>query len=374
MKTKAALLWSPDTDWSVEEVDLRDPVAGEVQVRMVAAGMCRSDEHVRNGTTPPGLYPMVGGHEGAGVITKVGAGVNQYSVGDHVVLAFIPACGTCASCSRGWQNLCDEGANLMGGGETHGGPRVTIDGREAATMCLLGTFSPYVTVHTNAVIRIEKDIPLEPAALLGCAVPTGWGSATVSADLRPGDVAVVVGIGGVGLNAVQGAAASGARIVAAVDPVAFKLEKAREFGATHVFSSMSEAAAQLPELTWGKMADAAILTVSELQAEHIGEAMALIGKHGTVVVTAMAAHSLTSASLSLNELAVYQKRIQGSIFGGSSPRSQIPNILHQYRQGRLKLDELITGTYSLGQINQGYADLRAGLIARGIVRYTENDW
>jgi len=374
VRTKAALLWKPGQDWSIEEVELRDPVASEVQVRLTAAGLCHSDEHVRTGATPPGLYPMVGGHEGAGVVTQVGPGVSEYSVGDHVVLAFIPACGTCEPCSRGMQNLCDRGENLMGGGETYGGPHVTVNGREAATMCLLGTFSPYVTVQTNAVVKIEKDVPLEVAALLGCGVPTGWGSATIAGDVRPGQVAVVVGTGGVGLNAVQGAASAGARMVVAVDPVEFKRELALEFGATHVFASMAEAAEELPALTWGQMAHATILTVGELTNEHVGEALALTGKGGIVVLTAMGRRDLGELRISPNDVVVMQRRIQGALFGGASPRFQIPNLLHLYRQRRLKLDELITRTYALEELNKGYDDLREGRIARGIVRYSDNDW
>ena len=245
MKTKAAVLWGPDQDWQVEEVELGDPVAGEVQVRLAASGLCHSDEHVRVGDLPmvePGDWPFVGGHEGAGVITKVGAGVTSLQEGDHVVLGFIPSCGRCPSCATGHQNICDLGALLLTGrGISDGTNRIHVQGKPASPMCLLGTFSPYVTVHESAAIKILPDIPLDRAALVGCGVTTGWGSSVYAGGVKPGDTVVVVGCGGIGQNAVQGARMAGARSIVAVDPVASKREFAKTMGATHGCASMAEA-------------------------------------------------------------------------------------------------------------------------------------
>lgn len=375
MKTKAAVLHGPGKEWEIDEIDLGDPVAGELQVRLAASGLCHSDEHLRTGATPIPFYPAVGGHEGAGVVTKVGSGVSGFDEGDHVVLSFIPGCGTCRPCARGLQNLCDAGAYLLSGQAISDGTnRISLRGDPAVPMCLLGTFAPYVTVNQASVIKIEDDIPLDKAALLGCGVATGWGSAAEIGDVRAGDTVVVVGIGGVGINAVQGAAASGARHVVAIDPVEFKRKKALEFGATHTFASMAEAADPIADMTWGQNANTTILTIGMLEGEHLQPALALTAKGGQVVVTGMGDAQPTEASINLFELSLLQKRVQGAIFGGSSPRTQIPRLLELYRDGVLKLDELVTTTYRLEDINIGYQDMRDGKNLRGMVLYGDDDY
>ncbi|OBG88498.1 alcohol dehydrogenase [Mycobacterium sp. NS-7484] len=375
MKVKAAVVEEIGAPWTICEVDLGDPVAGEVQVRLTASGLCHSDAHVVAGSSPVPFMPVLGGHEGAGVITKVGPGVTGLAEGDHVVLAFIPACGTCPSCATGLQNLCDEGAGLLTGqavsDKTY---RVTRDGQPIIQMCLLGTFAPYVTVSQASVVKIEKDVPLEVAALLGCGVSTGWGSATEIGDTRPGDTVVVMGIGGVGINAVQGARFAGARFVVAIDPVDFKRKKALEFGATHTFASVEDAAAELPDLTWGKMAQVSIITVGEIKGEHIQQALSLTGKGGQVIVTGMGDFTQSTVDLNLFELTLLQKRVQGAVFGGVGPRTQIPRLLDLYRCGALKLDELVTARYRLEDINQGYRDMFDGKNLRGLVVYSDADY
>jgi S-(hydroxymethyl)glutathione dehydrogenase/alcohol dehydrogenase len=241
-------------------------------------------------------------------------------------------------------------------------------------MCLLGTFAPYVTVHQASVVKIEKDIPLEKAALLGCGVSTGWGSAVTIGNTRVGDTVVVVGVGGVGINAVQGAAAAGARYVVAVDPVQFKRDKAIEFGATHAFASLSEAEEAVREITWGMMANVTIITIGEVDGEIIQPALSITGRAGQVVVTAMGDLQQSQVSMNLFELTSYQKRVQGAIFGGTGPRTQIPKLIELYRRGTLKLDELVTRTYALDEINQGYDDMLAGRNLRGVIQYTESDY
>jgi NDMA-dependent alcohol dehydrogenase len=378
VKTKGAVVWGVDQDWQIEEIELGDPVAGEVQVRLAASGMCHSDEHVRIGDIPlsePGGFPFLGGHEGAGVVTKVGPGVTSLAEGDHVVFGFIPACGRCPACSSGHQNICDNGATLMTGQAIADGTyRHHIRGERVAPMCLLGTFSPYATVHESSAIKIEDDIPLDLAALVGCGVTTGWGSAVYAADVRPGDTVVVIGIGGVGANAVQGAAMAGAKRVVAIDPLESKRERAMQFGATHAFASMAEAVEPLLDITWGRMAEKAILTVGRIEGTHIQEMLSLVGKGGTGVVTAMGQAAPVDVPLSLFELALLQKRLQGAVFGGGNPRFDIPKLLGLYREGQLKLDELVTKRYTLDKVNQGYADLIAGENIRGLIEYGEADW
>lgn len=378
MKTKAAVLWGPNQDWQVEEVELGDPVAGEVQVRLAASGLCHSDEHVRVGDLPmvdPGDWPFIGGHEGAGIVTKVGAGVTSVQEGDHVVLGFIPSCGRCPSCAIGKQNLCDLGAMLLTGrGISDGTNRIHVRGKPASPMCLLGTFSPYVTVHESAAIKILDDIPLDKAALVGCGVATGWGSSVYVGGVRPGDTVVVVGCGGIGQNAVQGARMAGARHIVAVDPVLFKREFAKTMGATHSYASMTEALEPLAEITWGRGADVVILAVGRIRGEHIEDAVSLSAKGGTTVVTGMGSLTETDVQLNLFMFTMQQKRLQGAIFGGANPRYDIPNLLRHYMEGELKLDELVTRTYKLEEINQGYADMNAGTNIRGMVLYGDEDY
>ncbi len=365
------MLWGVNEDWQIEEVELGDPVPGEVQVRLAASGMCHSDEHVRTGDTQLPSFPFLGGHEGAGIVTKVGVGVNTLQEGDHVVLAFIPACGRCPSCSSGQQNLCDLGANLLTGVSIADGTlRHQVKGQGAIPMCLLGTFSPYVTVHESSAIKIDDDIPLDKAALVGCGVTTGWGSAVYAAAVMPGDTVVVIGVGGVGANAVQGAKAAGAKRVIAIDPVEFKREQAMAFGATHTFSSMAEALEPLTEITWGRGAEKAIICVGRIEGSQIAEMMAMVGKG----VTGMGGMADIDVNLSLFELTLLQKRLQGAVFGAANPRVEIPKLLGLYREGQLKLDELITKTYKLEDVNQGYADMAAGKNIRGVIMYGEEDY
>ncbi|MCK0091902.1 NDMA-dependent alcohol dehydrogenase [Rhodococcus sp. F64268] len=375
MKVKAAVVKGVNQQWEIEEIDLGDPVAGEVQVKLAASGLCHSDEHLRTGASPLPSFPALGGHEGAGVVTKVGPGVTSVAEGDHVVLAFIPACGRCRSCAKGLQNICDEGAGLLTGkaisDKTN---RVTLDGEPVIQMCLLGTFAPYVTVNEASVIKIEKDIPLEKAALLGCGVATGWGSATAIGGTKVGDAVVVIGVGGVGINSVQGAAHAGARFVIAIDPVEFKRDKAKEFGATHTFASLEEAAPVIGEITWGAMADVTIITVGEIHGDMIAPALAVTAKGGQVVVVGMGDARDTEVTMSLFELTLLQKRVQGAIFGGVGPRSQIPKLLELYRNNQLELDGLVTKTYKLEDINEGYADMLAGKNLRGVIVYGEDDY
>lgn len=375
MKTKGAILWGIDQPWSVEEIELGDPVAGEVQVRLAASGMCHSDEHLVTGDTPVPSYPVIGGHEGAGIVTKVGPGVTDLAEGDHVVLAFIPACGKCLPCSTGHQNICDMGAGLLTGQAISDGTfRIQTQGKDVIPMCLLGTFSPYVTVNVASAVKIENHIPLDKAALVGCGVTTGWGSATHVANTRPGDTVVVIGIGGVGINSIQGAAAAGASRVIAIDPVAFKRDSALKLGATHAFATVEEAFEPLAEATYGRMAEKVIVTIGRTEGHHILGAQSLVGKGGRIVVTGMGSFTDVDVKLNLAMFTLLQQDLQGAIFGGGNPRADIPALLKLYDMGMLKLDELITNTYRLEDINQGYADMRDGKNLRGVILYDDADY
>ena len=382
MKTRAAILHAPGEQWSVEEIDIDPPGPGEVLVKTAYAGLCHSDEHLVTGdlVPPPELlallpggtiFPLIGGHEGAGVVVEVGENVTKVAPGDHVSCAFVPACGVCLPCSQGKQNLCDLGAGTFGGGMiTDGTYRThTGDGTDLGTMAKLGTFAEHMVLADSSVIKVEPDLPLEVVCLVSCGVATGYGSAVNRAEVRAGDTVVVVGCGGIGSNAIMGAAAAGAANVIAVDPVQFKQEKAMEFGATHAFSSMEEAIPAVMEMTWGRMANATILTPGVLYGDMVQEAMNLTGKGGTVVATAVAPMAQQDVKLDLAMLTLNQKELRGTIFGSASPNGAIPELLMMYRQGRLKLDELITRQYSLDEINQGYQDMNDGKNIRGVIAF-----
>ena len=370
MKTQAAVLWNVGEPWSVEEVDLAEPVAGEVRVKLAASGLCHSDEHLVTGDIPITL-PVIGGHEGAGVVEAVGPGVTSVSEGDHVVLSFIPACGRCHYCSTGRQNLCDLGAHLLAGLPIADGvPRFTSKGRGIGTMCLLGTFCPYTVVHESSVVKIDESVPLGVAALVGCGVTTGWGSAVYSAEVHAGETVVVVGTGGVGVNAVQGARLAGARHIVAVDPIPFKREQAMAFGATHAAADMEAAKVLVEQLTWGQMAEKVILTVGTAGGELVAPMLDLLSKDGRAVVTAIAPISQMDVKLNLHLLTLFQKELRGALFGSANPRADIPKLLSLYRDGQLKLDELVTRTYTLEDVNQGYQDLRDGKNVRGLIVYS----
>ena len=235
---------------------------------------------------------------------------------------------------------------------------------------LLGTFAEHTVVHEASCIKIEKDVPLEKACLLGCGVVTGWGSAVYAADVAPGDTVVVVGVGGIGANAIQGARLAGAKRIVAIDPVEFKREKAMEFGATHTATSMAEALPLLQDLTWGTMANKVIMTMGVGDGQMIGEAMALAAKRGRVVVTNIhPAFEMGGANMSLLDLTLMEKQLVGSLFGSGNPRADIPKLLGLYREGQLDLDGLVTKTYKLEDINEGYQDMRDGKNIRGVLIY-----
>ena len=203
MKTKGALIREFNQPWAIEEIEIGDPAKNEVKIQMEASGMCHSDHHLVTGGIPMFGFPVLGGHEGAGIVTEIGEGVENVAVGDHVVLSFIPSCGKCPSCQAGLRNLCDLGAGLLAGvAISDGTHRIhTADGMPVFPMTLLGTFSPYMVVHESSVVKIDPSIPFEVACLVGCGVTTGYGSATHTAQIKPGEDVAVVGVGGVGMAA-----------------------------------------------------------------------------------------------------------------------------------------------------------------------------
>lgn len=369
METKAAILWNVGDDWSVESIELDPPKGREVQVHLTASGMCHSDEHMARGDLP-GLFPVICGHEGAGVVTAVGPEVTLVAEGDHVVFSFMPACGTCPSCAAGHSNLCDNGAALLGGLQMDGTSRHHAqNGTDLHAMVCLGTFALDTVVHEWSCVKVPEEVPLEYACLVGCGVTTGWGSSVYAADVQPGDKVAVIGLGGIGSAAVQGAAMAGAEQIFAIDPVEWKQEKAQQFGATHTASSLSQAAALIAEATWGRGCDKIIMAMGLGDGATLNQVMGLAAKRGRVVITNIHPMLEQTNTIPLLDLTLSEKQVVGSLFGSANPRHDIPRLLELYSAGKLDLESMVTNTYTLDDINKGYQDMRDGKNIRGVLHY-----
>jgi NDMA-dependent alcohol dehydrogenase len=368
VRTRAAILWQINTPWSVEEIELDPPREREVLVKMAATGLCHSDEHILVGDLSAPL-PIVGGHEGAGVVIEVGPGVSSLQIGDHVSTSYIPSCGRCRWCSSGQQNLCDLGAQLLEPGMMPDSSfrHHASSGADLSPVLKLGTFAQHIVASEDSLVRVDAHHDLKAIALLSCGVATGYGSAVHRADVKVGEVVVVAGIGGIGSAAVQGARLAGAARVIAVDPLENKRELAMEFGATHTAASLEDAAPLAMETTNGQGADKVILTAGVVTGSMIAPAMALLRKGGTCVVTGLGPETAMDTQLSLVDLTLSNKEIKGTLFGSGNPRNDIPHLAMLYGNGQLKVDEMITRTYSLDEINEGYQDMRDGKNIRGVV-------
>jgi S-(hydroxymethyl)glutathione dehydrogenase/alcohol dehydrogenase len=368
MKTRAAIVRGTGQPFEVIEMELDEPKAGEVLIRWVAAGLCHSDLHLKSGDLVP-RYPMVGGHEGAGIIEQVGAGVTRLKPGDHVICSFLPVCGHCRWCSTGRSNICDMGATILDGMLTDGTYRFHAGGEDFGGMCMLGTFSERSVISENSAVKVDDDLPLDKVVLIGCGVPTGWGSSVHAAATEPGDTIAIYGIGGIGINSVQGAALAGARNVVAIDPLANKREAAEQFGATHSCETAEEAHELIQQLTRGVGADKAIITVGVVDSKVVSDSVNVIRKGGTVVITGLADPTKTNIELNSSMLTLFEKTVKGSLFGSGDPFHDIPKMVELYQSGDLKLDEMITQTYTLDQVNEGYQDLEDGKNIRGVIKY-----
>lgn len=382
MKSRAAILHDVGGPWSVEEFELDSPKAGEVLVEMAAAGMCHSDDHILSGdmSAPnemlrslglPTMFPMIGGHEGSGVVREVGDGVMEFAPGDHVVMSFVAVCGQCRWCASGLEYLCDMGAGVLTPGMPTDGTyrHHTADGKPLGHLAKVGAFANHTVASVNSLVKIEPHLPLAPSALLSCAIPTGFGSVANRSNMRPGDTVVVVGVGGIGTGAIQGARIGGAAHIVAVDPVDFKQKSALQFGATHTAASAVEALDLVRELTHGVMADAVVLSPSLITAEDVRDAVRLTRKGGTCVLTGMTSQLTSSVKIDLQEFILSNKSLAGTVFGSCNPKADVFRLARLYQTGQLLLDEMITRRYRLDDINEAYDDLRKGKIVRGIIDF-----
>ncbi len=364
--------------WSVEEFELDPPRAGEVLVQMAAAGLCRSDDHIRTGyiTAPkpdPKRYrqPTIGGHEGSGIVLAVGPGVARLVPGDHVVTSFVPVCGGCRWCASGMEYLCDAGAGVMVPGMPTDGTfrHHSIDGEDLGHTAKIGAFAEHTVVAAESLLKIDEQLPLIPSALLACAVPTGYGAAVHDGQVRGGDTSVVIGAGGIGTAAIQGARINGATLIIAVDPVDARQKSALAFGATHTAASSAEAITLVRELTRGVMADSVVVSPSDVTGAELTAALALTRKGGHCVLVGMAAPGPQPVMLDLQDIVLMNKNLSGTVFGSCNPRSEIPMLATMYASGQLQLDEMVTRRYRLDEINEGFEDLDRGELVRGVIDF-----
>ncbi len=364
MRIQAAVLHQPNTPFVIETLDLADPRAGEVRVKLTACGVCHSDYHLVSGSTKHPL-PVVAGHEGAGVVEAVGDGVTHVQVGDHVVLNWCPACGECFYCQHDQPNLCDTFTGpIWAGTMLDGTTRLSLNGDPVYAYCGLAAFAEYTVVPEQSCIPVRKDVPLTTASLVGCAVATGVGAALYTSPVQTGDSVVVIGCGGVGLNTLQGAALAGATTIIAVDANPAKETLARQFGATDFVVASDHVLADVRALTGGRGADRSFEAVGLPALQELAFAAARPG--GSVILAGLSpmgsATNLPGAIITREE-----KTIKGSYYGSVDAQRDFPLLLDYYVDGKLKLDELVSRHWRLDQINQAFAEMLTGTVARGVI-------
>lgn len=361
---KAAVMYEAYRPLEVEELELDRPGEREALVKLAASGVCHSDLHYIKGDREHPL-PVVLGHEGAGVVEEVGPGVTYAGPGDHVVLSFVPTCGRCSYCVSGRHNLCEARYGLRGN-LLDGTKRLRKGNQEICHFNGLSTFAEYAVVPEDSLVLVRDDAPLDKVALIGCGVPTGVGAVIHTAKVRPGSKVVVIGTGGVGLNVVQGAALAGAEMIIAVDIRGPKLEHALQFGATHLVNgAIEDVVDRVRDITRGEMADYAFEVIGSTDA--INQALHTTRRGGTTVAVGVAP---AGAQLTIDPDFLHLDRVlMGCTYGSCYPRADMPKFVDLYMSGKLKLDELISRTFSLEEINTAFDLLDRGEVARSIIRY-----
>ena len=372
MKMKAAVLYelglprpfAQSKPLQIEEVDLEGPGEGEILVKVAGAGLCHSDLSVIDGSRPRPL-PVVPGHEGAGVVVEIGKGVTDLEVDDHVVFIFSSSCGKCRNCARGRPNVCLEWPKMRAKGELiTGGRRLSRNGSNIQHNSGISCFAEYAVVARASLVKIDKDVPLVDASMFGCAVQTGVGSAVNTAGVRPGDVVAVLGLGGVGLSCMLGAKVAGAQRIIAIDLSDDKLGLARQLGATDTYNAADPGCAQAIIDATGGGVDYAFEMAGSIKALELGYSILMRG--GSVVSAGLPP---ATATFETNHCALVgdEKSICGSYMGSCVPPRDVPAFIELYKQGRLPIDRLKSGTLSLEQINEGFDTLADVAAVRQIV-------
>ncbi|MGD9893942.1 MAG: Zn-dependent alcohol dehydrogenase [Dehalococcoidia bacterium] len=353
---RAAVFENLDQPTEVRDVDLNGPEAGEVLVKVTACGVCHSDLHVMARMPGPAIF----GHEAAGIVEAVGQGVDDLQPGDHVVCAFHPSCGRCYYCVRGLPQICDR-TDFPDRGAGGSNPRLRLDGKPVRQGIGVGGFAEYTCMPRGGVVKVREDAPLDIVGLVGCGVTTGIGAAINTAKVKPGSTVAVIGCGGVGLNVIQGAKLAGAYRIIAVDTVPYKLELAQQFGATHAVNSANENA---------------VTTVQQLADGHLDYAFEVVGLPVTVrqawdmirpggmaVVVGLGREEV---SIPLGGF-LQEKKLIGSLYGSASIQADIPRIIDLYMDGRILLNELVSKQRPLAEVNEAFADMEAGTVARSVL-------
>jgi len=356
MKMLAPVLHAPRTRIEVEELDLGEPQAGEVLVKMAASGVCHSCMYAWDGSNTAAKFPIVLGDEGSGTVEAVGPGVTSVAPGDRVVISWAPNCGHCHFCMIGRPVLCETRGTFPS--------RISQNGKPVTNFGGVATYGSYTVIPATCAIKIPDAMPLDKAALVGCSVMTGVGAVINTAKVEAGESLAVFGTGGVGLNAIQGGRVAGAYPLIAVDVADNKLEFARKLGATHVVNAAKENAVEAIQKITGRGADYAVVAVGSTAVQ--GQAYEAISRGGTVVVVGMA----QSGELTINSRAplVMQERcIKGSCYGSARPREDFIRLINLYLGGKLQIDELITRTYTMHEATEAFEDLEKGVLARGLI-------
>ncbi|MGH0031479.1 MAG: Zn-dependent alcohol dehydrogenase [Myxococcota bacterium] len=356
---KAAILTELNKDLEIrDDVGLTDLGPGEVHIKVVSSGVCHSDVSAQNGTIPSGT-PCVLGHEGAGVVLEVGDGVNDLAAGDHVIVSFTPACRLCKNCLRGQANLCEA---MMQMATT---PHFVIDGNPVMGFTGCGTFAEEMILPQSATIKVENDIPLNVVSLIGCGVTTGVGAAINTANIKPGSSVLVIGCGGVGISAIQGARIAGAAEIVAVDTVPGKLDMAKKFGATHGVTPDDLEGAKL-EVTGGEGFDYALECVGHPQT--IRATYDAIRRGGTAVVVGVGRMD-QKIEFTAFELFYAEKTLKGSMYGSANVRVDFDRLLRLWKQGKLDLEGMISRRIKIDEVNDAFRAMQAGEVIRSVIDY-----
>jgi S-(hydroxymethyl)glutathione dehydrogenase / alcohol dehydrogenase len=365
MKIRAAVLYECNTPFVVEEVDLADPEAGEVLVKISATGLCHSDLHYVKGHFPCSL-PIVLGHEAAGTVVSCGSGVTDLSPGQKVIFSFRPNCGHCYYCQQGYPVHCEGGpAQTFDGFPGEHRTRLSKNGQPINHLALVASFAEYAVTPAEQLIPIPSDTPMAPASLIGCGVMTGVGAVINAARVQAGASVAIIGCGGVGLNVVQGARLAGAGQIIAIDLLDNKLAYAQRFGATDIInSSREDPVAKVRELTGGRGADYTFEVIGH--GTTIRQAVDAARPLGTVTIVGVSPIG-EEAHLNATSLTLDEKLIRGTWYGSCRPRLDIPKMVELYRSGKLQIEELISRTYSLDEVNEGFDLLLRGEVARGVI-------
>jgi S-(hydroxymethyl)glutathione dehydrogenase/alcohol dehydrogenase len=366
MKAKAAVFFEIGKGLEICDVEVQDPQEGEILVRMVAGGVCHSDLHVMTGHLT-GPMPAILGHEGSGIVEAVGPRVTAFEPGDHVIPIWRLSCNTCEHCTDAHPALCAVGTEIrMTGRLQDGTTRFKLKGEEIKHFAGVSTFSEYSVMPEGQALKIPKDFPLDIACLIGCGVITGVGAVFNCARVKPGSSVVVFGTGGIGLNIVQGAAIAGAEKIIAVDLLDSKLEIAKQFGATHTVNASDEGVVEkVRDLSDGGVEYAFEAVGSEKILRQTFDCLRKRGMAVGVGVSPLTAE----VSVPLMSLVFEEKILTGSLYGSARPAIDIPKIIALYKAGKLKLDELLTRRYPFAEINEAYAALERGEVARSIVTF-----